>query len=81
VVPQQLRANEISISLFEYGDAVEVTRFLAATAYPDVYEQAAQVNGYSMAESLDRIARNTLGQGGIQLFQNNAYRALRVLGD
>jgi N4-gp56 family major capsid protein len=71
VVPQQLRANFIQIQLFEYGDAVEVTRFLAATAYPDVYQQAAQINGYSMAESLDRIARNTLGQGGIQMFQNN----------
>lgn len=70
VVPQRLNGTDISIQLFEYGDAVEVTRFLAATAYPDVYQQAAQVNGYSMAESLDRIARNVLGQGGIQLFQN-----------
>src|SRR5215212_8557612 len=30
VVPQPLNGTEISIQLFEYGDAVEVTRFLAA---------------------------------------------------
>jgi len=71
VVPQRLNGTDIQIQLFEYGDAVEVTRFLVATAYPDVYQQAAQLNGYSMAESLDRLARNTLGGGGIQLFHNS----------
>ena len=71
VATQQLRANEISVTLAEYGSAIEVTKFSVATSYADVCEQAANVNGYQMAESFDQIARAVMGQGGRQFFQNS----------
>lgn len=79
VTPQRMTGNELSVTLQEFGSAVEVTRFVSATSYADVYEQAALVNGYSMAESVDLVARATLGQGGRQFRQNN--RATRSLYD
>lgn len=63
VSSQQMRVNEIVVSLSEYGGAIDLTRFLAATAYPDVYEQAAYANGYNLAESLDNVVRAVAGQG------------------
>jgi N4-gp56 family major capsid protein len=79
VTPQRMTGNELSVTLQEFGSAVEVTRFVSATSYADVYEQAALVNGYSMAESVDLVARAVLGQGGRQFRQNN--RATRSLYD
>lgn len=71
VVPQQMRVAESIITLGEYGGAVEVTKFVSATSYADVYEQAAFFNGYSMAESVDNIVRAVAMQGSRQFFQNN----------
>lgn len=70
VVSQQMRANAITVTLAEYGGAIDLTRFVTLTSYSDVLEQAAQVNGYHMAESIDLIARGVAGQGGRQFFQN-----------
>lgn len=71
VVAQQMRANAITVTLAEYGGAIELTRFLAATSYADVYEQAAYVNGYNLAESLDFVVRAVACQGSRQFFQNS----------
>ena len=77
VATQQMRANEISVSLAEYGSALEVTKFSVATSYADVCKQAANINGYQMAESFDWIARAVMGQGGRVFPQNN--RATRAV--
>lgn len=71
VATQQMRVNEISVSLGEYGSAIEVTKFSVATSYADVCKQAALVNGYNLAESFDFVARATFGQGGRQFMQNS----------
>jgi N4-gp56 family major capsid protein len=63
VAPQQLRGSEVVVTLSEYGNCIEVTKFLVATAYADVYKQAAYINGYNLAESYDYIARAVFGQG------------------
>ena len=68
VVSQTLSANEISVTIQEFGGAIEVTRFLAATAYVDVYQQAAYANGYNMAETFDYLARAVFGQGSRRFF-------------
>lgn len=68
VVAQQMRAAEIVVTLQEFGGAVEVTKFAVATSYADVYKQAAYVNGYNLAESLDMVVRATAGQGSRTLF-------------
>jgi N4-gp56 family major capsid protein len=66
----QMRANEVVVTLQEYGGAIEVTKFLVATAYADVYKQAAFINGYNLAESFDYIVRAVAGQGSRVLYQN-----------
>jgi N4-gp56 family major capsid protein len=63
VQPVPMTASEVVVTLFEYGNAVQVTRFVKATAYPDVYEQAAQAVGNNQAESIDLILRPVFGQG------------------
>lgn len=70
VAPQQMRANEIIVTLQEYGGAIEVTKFSVAVSYADVYQQAAFVNGYNLAESIDFIARAVYGQGTRVIYQN-----------
>jgi N4-gp56 family major capsid protein len=72
VTPQRMTGNELSVTLQEFGSAVEVTRFVSATSYADVYEQAALVNGYSMAESVDLVARAVLGQGVVSSARTTA---------
>lgn len=70
VAPQQMRGSEVIVTLSEYGNCIEVTKFLVATAYADVYKQAAYINGYNLAESYDYIARAVFGQGSRVWFQN-----------
>jgi N4-gp56 family major capsid protein len=63
VQPVPMTASEVVVTLQEWGNAVQVTRFVKATAYPDVYEQAAQAVGNNQAESIDMILRPVFGQG------------------
>ncbi len=67
----QMRANEVVVTLSEYGGAIEVTKFLVATSYADVYKQAAYVNGYNLAESYDYVVRAVAGQGSRVMYQNS----------
>ncbi len=70
VTPQAMNASSSVTTLQEWGGAVQLSNFLAATSYVDVYEQAAYMNGYSMAESIDNVVRAVAGQGSRQFFQN-----------
>lgn len=72
VVAQQMRAAEIVVTLQEFGGAVEVTKYAVATSYADVYKQAAYVNGFNLAESLDYVVRAVAGQGSRQFFVTTA---------
>lgn len=80
VATQQMRANEISVTLGEYGSALEVTKFSVATSYADVCKQAALVNGYNLAESFDFVARAAMGQGSRQFFQNGRTARSAIVG-
>ncbi len=70
VVPVSMNVNEVVVTLQEYGNAIQVTRLAASVSYADVYKQAAEVNGYNMAESVDYIVRSVMGQGQNLIFQN-----------
>lgn len=76
----QMRANEVVVTLSEYGGAIEVTKFLVATAYADVYKQAAFVNGYNLAESFDYVARAVAGQGSRAILQNGRITRAQFAG-
>jgi N4-gp56 family major capsid protein len=70
VTPALMTVNQQTITLYEYGGAVEVTKLAVATSYADVYKEAAYMNGYNMAESVDLIVRATFGQGARVVYQN-----------
>lgn len=70
VVPVAMNVNEVVVTLQEYGNAVQVTRLAASVSYADVYKQAAEINGYNLAESIDYIVRSVAGQGSNIVFQN-----------
>lgn len=80
VAPQQMRGAEVIITLSEYGNCIEVTKFLVATAYADVYKQAAYINGYNLAESFDYIARAVFGQGSRVWFANRHTARNQIAG-
>src|SRR5262245_43588591 len=62
VTPQIMRSGYVRVTLREYGNAVQLSRFLADTAYSDVHEQAAYPNDYSMAETYDMGVRAVAGR-------------------
>ncbi len=70
VATQSMRANPYDITLFEYGNAVKLTKYVTAVSYSDPLKQAAEVNGYSFAETVDTIVRATAGQGSRFIRQN-----------
>ncbi len=72
VTAQVLNISELSIPIYEYGGAVDVSKYAVAVSYADVYKQAAYANGYNLAESYDFIARATALQGSRQIFINGA---------
>lgn len=80
VSAQAMKASAVSVTLGEYGGAVEVTKFVVATSYADVYKQAAWVNGYNLAESFDYVVRAVAGQGGRVFFQNGRTARNQVAG-
>jgi N4-gp56 family major capsid protein len=71
VVSQQLSSSNFDVTLYEWGSAIEITKLLAETSQIDVYKQAAEMNGYQMAETVDLISRAVAGQGSKRLFINN----------
>lgn len=80
VTAQAMSANSVSVTMNEYGSAIEVTRLVGVQSYIDVYEQAAISNGYNMAESFDLIARAVAGQGSRRFFQNSRTARSAFLG-
>lgn len=80
VSAQALSANNVSITLSEYGGAIEISRLVTIQSYTDVMEQAAISNGYNMAESLDLVARAVAGQGTRRFFQNSRTARSGVAG-
>ena len=68
VNPVAMNANSVTVTLYEWGNAVQVTRFVKATSYADVYKQAAQTVGYNHSESVDYIIRPYFGQGTRRIY-------------
>lgn len=63
VSPVTLATTQVSATLAEYGNAVELSAMLRATGFVDVDEGALNVLGYNMADTLDTIARDTIDAG------------------
>lgn len=63
ITPVTLATTQVSATLNEYGNGVELSAFLRATGFIDVDEGTLNVLGYNLADSIDQVAVATLDAG------------------
>ena len=64
--------SQVTVTLAEYGNGVELTAKLRATGFVDVDEATLNVLGYNAADSLDQVARTALEGGTNVIYANGA---------
>ena len=70
---QALAGSQVSISVYEYGNAVAVSNMLLVTAFSDVMADTAKLLGQDYAKVVDVLARDVLVDGaGSTVFANDA---------
>ena len=69
-----LAGSQVSIAVYEYGNAVAVSNMLLVTAFTDVMADTAKLLGQDYAKVIDGLARDTLedGAGSSVLAGNNS---------
>ena len=72
MVPKNMSASQISISVTEYGNAIAVTELLLQTSYDDVLTEAAYQLGRDYARVVDLMLRNTVMGAANQIWANSA---------
>lgn len=60
---QALAGSQVSIAVYEYGNAVAVSNMLLVTAFTDVMADTAKLLGQDYAKVIDGLARDTLENG------------------
>jgi len=63
VTPVAMSDSQVSVTLNEYGNAVQTTARLRATAFAQVNPLVANVIGFNAGVSIDTVARNTAEAG------------------
>ena len=63
VSPAAMSDSQVTVTLYEYGNAVITTAKLRGTAYLDVDAVAANVVGYNAGDSIDQVVRDVLAGG------------------
>ena len=82
VTPQALGDSKVDITLKEYGNAVLTTAKVRATSFLNVDADAANIVGYNMADSMDKIVADIANGGTNVLYANGvANRGAIVPGD
>jgi len=70
---QALAGSQVSIEVYEYGNAVAVSNMLLATAFTDIMSDTAKLLGQDYAKVIDGLARYTLEDGaGSTVLANDA---------
>jgi N4-gp56 family major capsid protein len=68
-----LAGSQVSIAVYEYGNAVAVSNMLLVTAFTDVMGDTAKLLGVDYAKVIDALARDTIeGGAGSTVFADNA---------
>jgi N4-gp56 family major capsid protein len=63
VTPTALADSQVTVTLYEYGNAVVTTAKLRGTAFLDVDSAAANIIGYNAGDSMDQVCRDVLAAG------------------
>ena len=66
--PVALTDDAVSMTIYEYGNVVQLTRFLKTVAFTSTERAAAKAVGQNQAKSLDLIIRNTAVGGTLVLY-------------
>jgi len=63
VTPVALSDSQVTVTLYEYGNAVQTTAKLRGTSFLDVDTVAANIVGYNAGDSIDTVVSNVLAAG------------------
>lgn len=63
VTPVAMSDSQVTVTLAEYGNAINTTAKLRGTSFLDVDAAAANIIGYNAGDSLDQIVRDVLAAG------------------
>lgn len=72
VTPVALDDSAVTLTIYEYGNAVTTTRFLDTVAFTDVTRGAATVVGQNQAASLDMLIRTAVNAGTLVVYGGTA---------
>lgn len=83
ITPQRFEDNKVSVTINEYGNAVQTAKFAEIVTKGDLRAEAAEVIGENLVSSLDRKAGRQYYEGNDMVFRANARatRAALVAGD
>lgn len=68
VTPVAMDDSNVAISIAEYGNVVQTTRFLSLTAFTDIERAAARAVGQNQARSLDLVIREVAAGGTLVIY-------------
>ena len=78
VTPVALDDSSVSLTIYEYGNAVTTTRFLSLVAFTDVTRGAATAVGQNQAASLDLLIRAAANAGTLVMYGGAATSRLTL---
>jgi N4-gp56 family major capsid protein len=76
VTPVAMSDSQVTVTLAEYGNAVNTTAKLRGTSFLDVDAAAANIIGYNAGDSIDQIVRDVLAAGTENIFYGSGGASL-----
>jgi N4-gp56 family major capsid protein len=76
VTPVAMSDSQVTVTLAEYGNAINTTAKLRGTSFLDVDMAAANIIGYNAGDSVDKIIRDVLAAGTQNIFYGSGGASL-----
>lgn len=76
VTPVAMSDSTVTVTLAEYGNAVNTTAKLRGTSFLDVDAAAANIIGYNAGDSIDQVVREVLSAGTQNIFYGSGGASL-----
>lgn len=76
VTPVAMSDSTVTVTLEEYGNAVNTTAKLRGTSFLDVDAAAANIVGYNAGDSIDQVVRDVLSAGTQNIFYGSGGASL-----
>lgn len=76
VTPVAMSDAQVTVTLAEYGNAVNTTAKLRGTSFLDVDAAAANIIGYNAGDSVDQVVRDVLAAGTENIFYGSGGASL-----